>query len=102
MMNKKQISAFISLASLFLALQSVSAKEPDTRELVGLMGSQPAAQVVVNDAAMKKAIEALIKQQEKKIEIKKKFPEKLDNPLGQKHAPINTDKVLILGDAVPM
>lgn len=87
--------------SALLISAPVLAGEPDTKEAIALMGGQPAAPVVMNDAATKKAIETLIKQQEKKLELKKKIPVKLDNPVGA--VPLrNTDRVLILGDAVPM
>lgn len=77
------------------------ASEPDTNATAGLMGVQ-AAPAVLNDSQIKKAIENLIKQQEKKIDLKKKIPAKLDNPVGAKPSRDSTDKVMILGDSVPM
>lgn len=97
-MNKTHTVILSSLSALAITLP-VFANEPDTNQTVGVMGSQQAAPVVVNDATIKKAIETLIKQQEKKIDIRKKIPQKLDNPVGSRPS---TDKVLILGDAVPM
>lgn len=98
-MNKTHTLLLSSVSALLLAAPAF-ANEPDTNLSLGLMGSQPAAPVVVSDSTLKKAIETLIKQQEKKIDLKKKIPVKLDNPLGAK--PRDTDRVLILGDAVPM
>ncbi|MBX9685976.1 MAG: hypothetical protein K2X27_04690 [Candidatus Obscuribacterales bacterium] len=102
-MNTKHTSLFVSIAAVFAVAAPAPAVEPDTKQSVALMGSQPAP-VLVNDSAIQKAIEALIKQQQKKdVDIKRKIPNKLDNPVGQN--PLrNSDKVLILGgaEAMPM
>ena len=98
-MNKTNTLILSSLTALLLSAPAF-ANEPDTNQSVALMGSGQAP-VVVNDSAIKKAIENLIKQQEKNVDMKKKIPVKLDNPVGSR--PVrDTDRTLILGDAVPM
>lgn len=97
------ISKLALITVSFLLAIPCFALELDNQQSVGLMGSQ-ASPVNLNDKAVQKAIEALIKQYEKKnIDLKKKIPNKLDNPVGENQLR-NSDKVLILGgaEAIPM
>lgn len=101
-MIKTSILLSITLVSVFAALPCF-ALELDAKQSVGLMGGQAATPVNLSDSALQKAIENLIKQQEKKIDLKKRIPNKLDNPIGVN--PLReSDKVLILGgaEAFPM
>lgn len=94
----------ILLTTLFLAGASTSvcfADEQVASQAVAVMGSQ-SNPTIVNDSAVQKAIEALIKQQIKQLDLKKKIPaNKQDNPIGS-HPLRNTDKVMILGGAEVM
>jgi hypothetical protein len=102
-MNKTNTLILISLATLTFGVAPTLASEPDTQQTIAMMGTQPAP-VVVDDAAIQKAIETLIKQQSQTIDIKKKLPiNKLDNPVGE-HPLRNSEKTLILGgaEAIPM
>ncbi len=65
------------------------------------MGSQPAAPVA-NDSAVRKAIQELIKRQQKQIDIKKKIPLKLDNPVGEEHPLRNPNLILGGAEAITM
>jgi hypothetical protein len=95
--------AFLVLLAILAGVAPVLAGVPETRPVIGLMGPQ-AAPVAVDDAAIQKAIETLIKQHKTQpVKPKKKFPEKLDNPIGMRPLRDN-DKVLIMGGAeiIPM
>jgi hypothetical protein len=101
-MRKKSTILLISLASVLVAAPGLAAP-PETSQVVAMMGTQPAP-VIVDDLTIQKAIEALVKQQKQRhVDIRKKIPERLDNPLGEQPLKDNK-KVLILGgpDVVPM
>jgi hypothetical protein len=101
-MNSKHTLLLISLATL-AGINPCLAYGPDTRQANAMLGTQPVP-VMMDDAAIQKAAQSLVKQQQTKtIDIRKKIPQKLDNPLGEN--PLrNSDKVLILGGAeiIPM
>jgi len=101
-MNKTHTLILISLISL-VGFAPCLASEPDTKQAIALMGTQPTP-VLVDDVAIQKAIDTLIKQQKNHtIDIKKNIPNKLDNPVGE-HPLRNSEKILILGgsEAIPM
>ncbi len=101
-MNKTHALVLISLASL-IGVAPCLASEPETKQAIAVMGGQ-AIPTTVDDAAIQKAIETLIKQQQNQvIDIRKKIPNKLDNPVGE-HPLRYSDKVMILGgaEAMPM
>lgn len=100
-MNKTNTLLILSLATL-LGSAPCLASEPETIQTVAVLGSQPAAPVQVIDSSIQKAIQDLVKQQQKtNVDIRKKIPAKLDNPVGE-HPLRNSDKVLILGGAEVM
>lgn len=91
------------LISLAVASAPCLSAEPDTTQAVALMGSQPAAPVVVNDSTIQKAIEELIRKQQKQyVDIKKKIPNKLDNPVGDAHPLRNRNLILGGAEVTPM
>ncbi len=101
-MNKSITLISISFAATIVAAPCL-ASEPDTQQTVALMGSQPAAPVAANDSAVKKAIQELIKRQQKQyIDIKKKIPVKLDNPVGEEHPLRNPNLILGGAEAITM
>ena len=63
-----------------------------------------ASPAVATDSAVQKAIEALIKQQGKQLDLRKKIPAKQDNPIGEINPLRNSGRELILGgaEAMPM
>lgn len=94
------------MTTLFLAGVSTGvsfAGEQTAPQTVAIMGAQ-ASPAVVNDTAVQRAIEALIKQQSKQVELRKKIPQhKPDNPIGAN--PLrHSENTLILGgaEAIPM
>lgn len=95
----------ILLTTLVLAGSSSGicfADEQTAPQAVAVMGAQTSP-VIVNDTAVQKAIEALIKQQVKQLDLKKRIPtNKQDNPIGSN--PLRHNENLILGgaEAMPM
>ena len=99
-MNKTNTLLLISLATLTFGVAPVLASEPETQQTVAMMGTQPAP--VVDDVAIQKAIQTLIKQQNQTIDLKKKVPlNKLDNPVGE-HPLRNNNLILGGAEAIPM
>ena len=99
-MNKTYTLVLISLAILAGSAPSL-ASPPDTQTAVAMVGSRTAP-VVVDDAAIQKAVESLVQKQQP-INIRKRIQNKLDNPVGL-HPFRNAENVLILGgaEAIPM
>lgn len=101
-MNKSLTLLTISVAAAFAAAPCL-ASEPDTQQTVALLGSQPAAPAAASDSAVKKAIQELIKRQQKQyIDIQKKIPVKLDNPVGEQHPLRNPNLIIGGAEAIPM
>ncbi len=105
-MNKLHTIIFLSATLLGVSAPCMASESDSTKLTVAMLGSQ-SGHAVANDAALQKAIEALVKQQQQQqkqnVDLKKRLPNKLDNPIGE-HPLRDSERTLILGgaEAMPM